>query len=228
MQFGGNRNVWKVLPPIAVASASGSTSKRTARRLDPLRRHAARARHVHVDAGNGSASDHGHPARSAHRRELAARRPRPAGQRQPAPVGVQAHAQRQRRGGDAKPVAIASGRPISTRTAGARPSDRRQSGDRLGHLSRSRQVARRRVRTRANRCRPTGACALDVVLEQIHGGGHLIGRPRVSVTAATNPAAAAPVPASIAGGVGNCPTPIARPRSSVELARFLLGWQARA
>ena len=46
----------------------------------------------------------------------------------------------------------------------------------------------------------TGGVTLTFVLEQLHGGGHLIGRPRLSATAASNPSAASAlsvVPAEI-------------------------------
>jgi Protein of unknown function (DUF1549)/Protein of unknown function (DUF1553)/Planctomycete cytochrome C len=39
---------------------------------------------------------------------------------------------------------------------------------------------------------------LTLVLEQLHGGGHLIGRPRLSVTQAANPSKMAPLPEPIA------------------------------
>ena len=38
---------------------------------------------------------------------------------------------------------------------------------------------------------------IEVVLEQLHGGSHLIGRPRISFTAATPSAADVPVPAEL-------------------------------
>src|SRR6185503_14156051 len=43
---------------------------------------------------------------------------------------------------------------------------------------------------------PAGA-RLRVLLKQLHGEGHLIGRPRISVTAAT-PSSAVPLPAEVA------------------------------
>src|SRR5262249_6147314 len=39
---------------------------------------------------------------------------------------------------------------------------------------------------------------LTFVLEQLHGGGHLIGRPRLSVTQAANPSQMAPLPGAVA------------------------------
>jgi hypothetical protein len=42
-----------------------------------------------------------------------------------------------------------------------------------------------------------GGTALTFVLEQLHGGGHLIGRPRLSVTTAARPVRARPFPESI-------------------------------
>jgi hypothetical protein len=45
--------------------------------------------------------------------------------------------------------------------------------------------------------RLAGGARLEVTLEQLHGGGHLIGRPRLSVTSAASPAGVAPLPPAL-------------------------------
>ena len=67
----------------------------------------------------------------------------------------------------------------------------------------------------------SGPVRLTVVLEQLHGGGHLIGRPRVSVTAASQPSAAAPVPVSVVAAMAVEPSS-RTPQQQVELSRYLL------
>jgi mono/diheme cytochrome c family protein len=69
-----------------------------------------------------------------------------------------------------------------------------------------------------------GRARLSVVLEQQHGAGHLIGRPRLSVTAAADPASARPLPAELAAilAMGHAAR---TPAQRVELARSLMGWQ---
>src|SRR5690606_32627119 len=46
--------------------------------------------------------------------------------------------------------------------------------------------------------RPVSGRRLTFTLEQTHGGGHLIGRLRLSVTTAASPSIVAPLPADIA------------------------------
>ncbi len=65
---------------------------------------------------------------------------------------------------------------------------------------------------------------LSVVLEQLHGGGHLIGRPRLSVTNAANPAAARAVSPGVQALL-NIPEAERSPGQRAELARALVTWQ---
>jgi hypothetical protein len=65
---------------------------------------------------------------------------------------------------------------------------------------------------------------LTVVLEQLHGRSHVIGRPRLSVTAASNPSAARPVSADLAAILAIAPSDRTTAQR-VELARALLGWR---
>ena len=63
---------------------------------------------------------------------------------------------------------------------------------------------------------------LTVVLEQLHGRGHLIGRPRLSVTSLPNPALARPLPPELAAIV-NKPRPTRSAAEQAQLSRWLLG-----
>ncbi|MBI3838577.1 MAG: PSD1 domain-containing protein [Planctomycetia bacterium] len=72
--------------------------------------------------------------------------------------------------------------------------------------------------------RTTGGTRLTVVLEQLHGSGHLIGRPRLSVTTAANPESARPIPAELTAILAVSPAERTAAQK-VELARSLVGWQ---
>jgi hypothetical protein len=72
--------------------------------------------------------------------------------------------------------------------------------------------------------RTTGRTRLSVVLEQLHGSGHLIGRPRLSVTTAAHPDAAQPIAAELAAILAVSPAERTAAQR-VELARALVGWQ---
>ena len=69
-----------------------------------------------------------------------------------------------------------------------------------------------------------GRARLTVVLDQLHGGGHLIGRPRVSVTTAANPGAARSVPAAIEALLAIAPAE-RNAAQQAELARFLVNFK---
>ncbi len=69
----------------------------------------------------------------------------------------------------------------------------------------------------------TGPARLTVVLDQLHGRGHLIGRPRLSVTSAADPASAMPVSPDLAAILAIASE--ARTASQkAELARSLVNW----
>jgi len=70
----------------------------------------------------------------------------------------------------------------------------------------------------------TGRVRLQVILEQVHGAGHLIGRPRISITKAPSPRVAAHVPAPIAAALATPPAQ-RRPEQQLELAKYLLAWR---
>ncbi len=69
-----------------------------------------------------------------------------------------------------------------------------------------------------------GPVRLQVTLEQLHGGGHLIGRARISATTAPHPGAAGALPAAIAALLALQPASRTADQQ-LELARFLLDWQ---
>ncbi len=70
----------------------------------------------------------------------------------------------------------------------------------------------------------TSAMRLTVVLEQLHGDHHLIGRPRISLTSAAKPEQAKPLPASIAR-ILRTPSSDRLIADRVALAKHLLGWK---
>src|SRR5262249_45488931 len=61
---------------------------------------------------------------------------------------------------------------------------------------------------------------LTFTLEQTHGGGHLIGRPRLSVTRAANPGRIAPLPDAVARILAGAPS--RTDAQKADLARFVL------
>ena len=65
------------------------------------------------------------------------------------------------------------------------------------------------------------SAALTVVLAQLHGGRHLIGRPRLSATAAENPSRLMPIPDAIAT-ILDIPPDKRSSKQRSELARFVL------
>lgn len=69
-----------------------------------------------------------------------------------------------------------------------------------------------------------GPSRLTVVLEQQHGGGHLIGRPRLSVTTLANPVQARPVSADVAAILAISPAERTVAQRA-QLARTLVDWQ---
>ncbi|HWC91212.1 MAG TPA: DUF1553 domain-containing protein, partial [Pirellulales bacterium] len=70
-----------------------------------------------------------------------------------------------------------------------------------------------------------GPAQLTVVLKQLHGGGHLIGRPRLAITSAPQPTAAAPMSPEITAALALSPDARTAEQRS-ELTRFLLAWDA--
>jgi hypothetical protein len=72
------------------------------------------------------------------------------------------------------------------------------------------------------RCTPS--TKLTVVLEQLHGAHHLIGRPRISLTSTSKPAAAKPLPAPI-GVILKTPAGYRSPADRLALAKHLLNWK---
>jgi hypothetical protein len=69
-----------------------------------------------------------------------------------------------------------------------------------------------------------GRVRLSVVLDQVHGRGHLIGRPRLSATAAADPARARPAPEGIRVLLAIAPAERTVAQRA-ELIRSLLTWQ---
>ena len=69
-----------------------------------------------------------------------------------------------------------------------------------------------------------GPVRLQVVLEQLHGGGHLIGRPRISATTTPHPGAAQALPTATAAILAADPAGRTPPQQ-LELARFLVQWR---
>ncbi len=69
-----------------------------------------------------------------------------------------------------------------------------------------------------------GPARLVVELDQQHGGGHLIGRARLSATTADRPATAQPITASLASILA-APREARTPAQQGELARALVLWQ---
>jgi mono/diheme cytochrome c family protein len=67
-----------------------------------------------------------------------------------------------------------------------------------------------------------GGARLTFVLEQTHGGGHLIGRPRLSVTSAPPPLKADRMPDDVARALA-APAGKRTDRQQAELARYVLG-----
>ena len=128
----------------------------------------------------------GAPARSPDGRRAAAQGAGPAGQRQPAPQrGPRLRRRRRarqrgradpRRGRRLRPGRL-DGRPWPSTASRARPGASTPPS-----ASRTRRSSRSPGRWR---CPP--AVTLRVVLEQTHGGGHLIGRLRLAVTDAERP-----------------------------------------
>ena len=72
--------------------------------------------------------------------------------------------------------------------------------------------------------RVTGRTRLTVVLDQLHGRGHLIGRPRLSVTTVANPESSKPLAVELAAILALSPAERTEPQK-LTLARALLGWQ---
>ena len=68
---------------------------------------------------------------------------------------------------------------------------------------------------------------LTVTLDQQHGTGHLIGRPRISLTSVPNPALARPIPAVISA-ILDIELSTRTPQQRAELARALMTWQIDA
>jgi hypothetical protein len=66
-----------------------------------------------------------------------------------------------------------------------------------------------------------GGCTLTFTLEQTHGGGHLIGRPRLAVTTTARPAAVVPLPEAVTRILAT-PTAKRSDAQKAELARFVL------
>ncbi len=66
-----------------------------------------------------------------------------------------------------------------------------------------------------------GGTALTFTLEQTHGGGHLIGRLRLSVTSAARPLLASALPSAVAGLLSVSPAKRSE-KQKVELARYVL------
>ncbi|HTU26071.1 MAG TPA: PSD1 and planctomycete cytochrome C domain-containing protein [Pirellulales bacterium] len=69
-----------------------------------------------------------------------------------------------------------------------------------------------------------GHARLIAVLDQLHGEGHLIGRPRLSVTNSPKPATASPVPARVPALLAIAPAERSAAEAA-ELARLLLTWR---
>jgi hypothetical protein len=61
--------------------------------------------------------------------------------------------------------------------------------------------------------------ALTIVLKQLHGGGHLIGRPRLSLTAAKNPLRTTPIPPDITKIMSVAPADRS-PAQRIEIALY--------
>ena len=72
-----------------------------------------------------------------------------------------------------------------------------------------------------------GGAALTVVLEQTHGGGHLIGRLRLSVTTAARPTSLAPLPADVSALLA-VPSAKRTRAQKISLARYVLKEQMQA
>ena len=68
-----------------------------------------------------------------------------------------------------------------------------------------------------------GKSRLTVVLKQLHGGGHLIGRPRISVTSSVSPGLAKPLSVEVLA-ILDTPVAARTVEQKTELARFLLAW----
>ncbi|HKD36637.1 MAG TPA: DUF1553 domain-containing protein, partial [Pirellulales bacterium] len=71
--------------------------------------------------------------------------------------------------------------------------------------------------------RCTLSTRLTVVLEQLHGAHHLIGRPRISLTSAAKPAEAKPLSAAI-GAILRTPAQDRSQADRLALAKHLLNW----
>jgi len=69
--------------------------------------------------------------------------------------------------------------------------------------------------------------ALTVVLAQLHGGRHLIGRPRLSATSAEKPSQLQPIPDAIAA-ILEIPLDRRNPKQQADLARYVLRAQVEA
>ncbi|PWT86236.1 MAG: hypothetical protein C5B58_01710, partial [Acidobacteria bacterium] len=70
----------------------------------------------------------------------------------------------------------------------------------------------------------TPSTKLSVVLEQLHGAQHLIGRPRISLSSAAKPEGAKPLPAAIAV-ILKTPAASRSPADRLALAKHLLNWK---
>jgi hypothetical protein len=76
-----------------------------------------------------------------------------------------------------------------------------------------------------------GGTTLTFVLEQLHGGGHLIGRPRLEVTSAGDPSAAREIPAAIAAILAVAPplrTEVQQAELALHVLRFRVEEELRA
>jgi len=223
LAFTGDRSIWKVLPPTAIASANGSAPK-----LQPdgsilffgtrperntytltLETDLAAITAVQVEVLKDESLPHEGPGRqdngNLHLSEF---------KLSVAPAD----------GGAATPVAIASATADFNQegwgVARAIDGDPATAWGIFPEVGKSHMavfVLREPLQTNSR-------ARLEVKLEQLHGGGHLIGRPRISVTAAAKPAAAVPIPAVIEAILA---TESSKQTTAqrLELGRFLLAWK---